>query len=198
MESTKTTRTRLKIIEVAKELFATHNFFKTTMDTIAKSAQMSRRTLYMHFQSKDDILHYVIEDEAKRIIESMERIQSSTMAPDRKLRLHILTRFNAIDNLIRRNRYIRYDFIYNQLQLEQRRKAIDTAEYQILLDIIKQGKETGVFYCSNSEDFARTILRMLKSLEQAFIIRNNRIRTYSMLQEYVDMLFNGILNKTKK
>ena len=198
MESTKTTRTRLKIIEVAKELFATHNFFKTTMDTIAKSAQMSRRTLYMHFQSKDDILHYVIEDEAKRIIESMERIQSSTMAPDRKLRLHILTRFNAIDNLIRRNRYIRYDFIYNQLQLEQRRKAIDTAEYQILLDIIKQGKETGVFYCSNSEDFARTILRMLKSLEQAFIIRNNRIRTYSMLQEYVDMLFNGILNKTNK
>ena len=197
MESTKTTRTRLKIIEVAKELFATHNFFKTTMDTIAQSAQMSRRTLYMHFQSKEDILHYVIQDEAARIIAGMEKIQTSTMAPDRKLRLHILTRFNSIDNLIRRNRYIRYDFIYNQLQLEQRRKAIDAAEYQILLDIIKQGKEEGVFYCSNNEDFARTILRMLKSLEQAFIIRNNRVRTYSMLQEYVDMLFNGILNKTK-
>lgn len=197
METAKTIRTRTKIIEVAKELFATSNFLKTTMNTIAQKAEMSRRTLYMHFQSKEDILHYVIEDEAQQIISRLEGIKDSTMSADRRLRLHILTRFNIIDNLVRRNRYIRYDFIYNQLQLEQRRKPIDIAEYHILHDIIKAGKEEGTFYCSNTDDFARTILRMLKSLEQPFIIRNNRVRTYNMLKEYVDMLFNGILNKTK-
>lgn len=197
METAKTIRTRTKIIEVAKELFATSNFLKTTMNTIAQKAEMSRRTLYMHFQSKEDILHYVIEDEAQQIISRLEGIKDSTMSADRRLRLHILTRFNIIDNLVRRNRYIRYDFIYNQLQLEQRRKLIDIAEYHILHDIIKAGKEEGTFYCSNTDDFARTILRMLKSLEQPFIIRNNRVRTYNMLKEYVDMLFNGILNKTK-
>lgn len=167
------------------------------MNTIAEKAEMSRRTLYMHFQSKEEILQYVVDDEAKRIISRLDEIKNSTMPADRRLRLHILTRFNIIDNLIRRNRYIRYEFIYNQLQLEQRRKPIDMAECQILLDIIVKGKEEGVFYCSNNEDFSRTILRMLKSLEQPFILRNNRVRTYSMLKEYIDMLFNGILNKTK-
>lgn len=167
------------------------------MNTIAEKAEMSRRTLYMHFQSKEEILQYVVEDEAKRIISRLDEIKNSTMPADRRLRLHILTRFNIIDNLIRRNRYIRYEFIYNQLQLEQRRKPIDIAETHILHDIIKKGKEEGIFYCSNTEDFSRTILRMLKSLEQPFILRNNRVRTYSMLKEYIDMLFNGILNKTK-
>ncbi len=197
METSKTIRTRNKIIEVAKELFATNNFLKTTMNTIAERAEMSRRTLYMHFQSKDEILQYVVEDEAKRIISRLDEIKFSTMPADRRLRLHILTRFNIIDTLIKRNRYIRYEFIYNQLQLEQRRKPIDIAETRILHDIIKKGKEDGIFYCSNTEDFSRTILRMLKSLEHPFILRNNRIRTYSMLKEYIDMLFNGILNKTK-
>ncbi|MBR2980861.1 MAG: TetR/AcrR family transcriptional regulator [Odoribacter sp.] len=197
METSKTVRTRNKIIEVARELFATNNFLKTTMNTIAEKAEMSRRTLYMHFQSKEEILQYVVEDEAKRIISRLDEIKNSTMPADRRLRLHILTRFNIIDNLIRRNRYIRYEFIYNQLQLEQRRKPIDIAETHILHDIIKKGKEEGIFYCSNTEDFSRTILRMLKSLEQPFILRNNRVRTYSMLKEYIDMLFNGILNKTK-
>lgn len=197
METSKTLRTRNKIIEVARELFATNNFLKTTMNTIAEKAEMSRRTLYMHFQSKEEILQYVVEDEAKRIISRLDEIKNSTMPADRRLRLHILTRFNIIDNLIRRNRYIRYEFIYNQLQLEQRRKPIDIAETHILHDIIKKGKEEGIFYCSNTEDFSRTILRMLKSLEQPFILRNNRVRTYSMLKEYIDMLFNGILNKTK-
>ncbi|MBE6333323.1 MAG: TetR/AcrR family transcriptional regulator [Bacteroidales bacterium] len=197
METSKTVRTRNKIIEVARELFATNNFLKTTMNTIAEKAEMSRRTLYMHFQSKEEILQYVVEDEAKRIISRLDEIKNSTMPADRRLRLHILTRFNIIDNLIRRNRYIRYEFIYNQLQLEQRRKPIDIAETHILHDIIKRGKEEGIFYCSNTEDFSRTILRMLKSLEQPFILRNNRVRTYSMLKEYIDMLFNGILNKTK-
>ena len=197
METTKTARTRLKIIEVAKELFATHNFLKTTMDTIAQKAQMSRRTIYMHFQSKEDILHYVIDDEAKRIIKNLEGIKTSNMSADRKLRLHILTRFNVIHNLVTRNRYIRYEFIFNQLQLEQRRKAVDVAEHNILCDIINQGKAEGVLHCTNTEDFARTIIRMLKSLEQPFIIRNNRARTYGMLKEYVDMLFYGILSKNR-
>ncbi|MBP3420117.1 MAG: TetR/AcrR family transcriptional regulator [Marinifilaceae bacterium] len=197
METNKTIRTRNKIIEVARELFATSNFYKTTMDAIAKSASMSRRTLYMHFKSKEDILMYVVEDEAQRIIKKLQSIGNSTMSPDRKLRLHILTRFNAIDSLIRRNRYVRYDFIFNQLKIEQRRKPIDIIEEQILHEIIKEGKEKGIFYCSSTEDFASTILRMLKSLEQPFVHRNNRVRTYNMLKEYVDMLFNGILNQTK-
>ncbi len=193
-ESNKTVRTRSKIIQVAKELFVENSFIKTTMENIAKRAELSRRTLYMHFKSKEEILHYVVDDEVNEIIARLERINRSTLPADRRLRLYILTRFNIIDELITKNRYIKYDFIYNQLSVEKNRKPIDKAELLLLTEIITMGKNTGVFACSDVMDFANTIQRMLKTLEQPFILRNNRSRTYKILCEYVDMLFNGILN----
>ena len=37
--------------------------YKATMSDIAKAANMSRRTLYMHFKSKDEIFQYVVENQ---------------------------------------------------------------------------------------------------------------------------------------
>lgn len=37
-------------------LFATHGFAETTMDEVAEAAGVSRRTIYRHFSSKDDLV----------------------------------------------------------------------------------------------------------------------------------------------
>ena len=54
---TKLSRTKNKIIHVAKSLFAEMSVYKATMNDIANAANMSRRTLYMHFKSKEEILY---------------------------------------------------------------------------------------------------------------------------------------------
>ena len=151
---TKLSKTKNKIIHVAKSLFSEMSVYKATMNDIAQAANMSRRTLYMHFKSKEEIYHYVVEDHVKDINEKLQKAADSALPPDRKLKLYILARFNVIDNLVRQNKYIRYDFI-----------------------------------------FAKTLLIMFKSLEQPFIIIGHRKRNYQSLREYVDLLFNGILNK---
>ena len=143
---TKLSKTKNKIIHVAKSLFSEMSVYKATMNDIAQAANMSRRTLYMHFKSKEEIYHYVVEDHVKDINEKLQKAADSALPPDRKLKLYILARFNVIDNLVRQNKYIRYDFIF-------------------------------------------------KSLEQPFIIIGHRKRNYQSLREYVDLLFNGILNK---
>ena len=158
--------------------------YKATMNDIAQAANMSRRTLYMHFKSKEEIYHYVVEDHVKDINEKLQKAADSALPPDRKLKLYILARFNVIDNLVRQNKYIRYDFIFNNLRVEQLRKGI-----------LQNGKEQGLFNINNPSSFAKTLLIMFKSLEQPFIIIGHRKRNYQSLREYVDLLFNGILNK---
>ena len=193
---TKLSRTKNKIISVAKSLFAEMSVYKATMNDIANAAKMSRRTLYMHFKSKEEIYQYVVEDHVNSINEKLQKAADSALPPDRKLKLYILARFNVIDNLVRQNKYIRYDFIFNSLRVEQLRKGIDIKERQLLEQIIRYGKNKGIFNINDPESFDQTLLIMFKSLEQPFIIIGHRKRNYQSLREYVDLLFNGILNKS--
>ncbi len=48
-------QTRALIVETAQEVFLTKGLFQTVMDDIAKAADITRRTLYRHFETKEDI-----------------------------------------------------------------------------------------------------------------------------------------------
>ena len=191
----KLSQTKSKIIQVAKSLFAETSVYKATMSDIAKAVHMSRRTLYMHFKSKEEIFDHVVEYQSNIINEKLQKVADSSLAPDRKLKLYILARFNAIDNLVRQDKYIRHDFIFNNLRVEQLRKRIDVKERQLLAQILRDGKHNGLFNIHEPESFSKTLLIMFKSLEQPFIMLNHRSRNYQSLREYVDLLFNGILKK---
>jgi len=49
-------QTRAAIADAAVALFAARGFAETTMDDVADSAGVSRRTAYRHFPSKDDLV----------------------------------------------------------------------------------------------------------------------------------------------
>ena len=191
----KLSQTKEKIIHVARQLFMEMSVYKATMSDIANAANMSRRTLYMHFKSKEEIYWCVVKEHAKDINEKLQNVVESALPPDRKLKLYILARFNVIDNLVQQNKYIRYDFIFNNLRVEQLRKEIDIKERQLLTQILQNGKDQGLFNINDPSSFAKTLLIMFKSLEQPFIIIGHRKRNYQSLREYVDLLFYGILNK---
>ena len=49
-----------------------YGFAKTSVGDIAGELGISKTTIYQHFASKDDILRYVVEDAAKREVDSVE------------------------------------------------------------------------------------------------------------------------------
>jgi AcrR family transcriptional regulator len=54
-------RTRRLILEAAYKLFYRHGFARVALDTIATQAKVTKRTLYYHFRSKDDLLAAALE-----------------------------------------------------------------------------------------------------------------------------------------
>jgi AcrR family transcriptional regulator len=53
--------TRKRIIESAYRLFRRQGYSRVSMDDIAAAARLTKRTLYHHFRSKDDLLARVLE-----------------------------------------------------------------------------------------------------------------------------------------
>lgn len=52
---------REQILIAAEKLFLEKGFDFTTIEDISKESKYSRRTIYAYYESKDDILHHVIE-----------------------------------------------------------------------------------------------------------------------------------------
>ncbi|MEK8127636.1 TetR/AcrR family transcriptional regulator [Paenibacillus filicis] len=56
--------TKRRIVEKAGQLFATKGYNAVTMNEVCESAAVSKGSLYHHFPSKDELLLYVIEEDA--------------------------------------------------------------------------------------------------------------------------------------
>lgn len=61
-------------MEAARTLFLTKGYVHTTMLDIAEAAELSRRTIYLYFTSKEEITFQVIYDAFTAILESLRTI----------------------------------------------------------------------------------------------------------------------------
>ncbi|SDG55060.1 DNA-binding transcriptional regulator, AcrR family [Sinosporangium album] len=67
-------RTRLALIDAGLELFLAQGYEATTIDQIAAAADVSPRTFFRYFATKEDLaLHYVFENEMRILAELATR-----------------------------------------------------------------------------------------------------------------------------
>ena len=69
----------------ATEEFLTRGFLGTSMDRIAESAKVSKRTVYDHFPSKDDLFQAIVDEILKRVEEMPVHEYSGEKALDEQL-----------------------------------------------------------------------------------------------------------------
>jgi len=67
-------QTREGIIDAAYGLFWRQGFVRTSIDDIAARAKITKRTLYQHFRSKDDLVETVLSRSSELAIERLRRI----------------------------------------------------------------------------------------------------------------------------
>ena len=84
-------KTREKLIEVARQLFAHKGVENTTMNDIAAASDKGRRTIYTYFKNKREIYNAVIERESDNIVEKLREVQVSNLPPEEKLKIGLKT-----------------------------------------------------------------------------------------------------------
>src|SRR4051812_36230727 len=67
------TDTRERILQAAYELFYAKGFSRVGVDAVAEKAGLTKRTLYYHFKSKDDLLAAVLEHRGELALERIRR-----------------------------------------------------------------------------------------------------------------------------
>ena len=163
------TKTRQKLLEVARELFAHKGLEATTMNDIAAASGRGRRTLYTYFRNKEEIYYAVIEEELERLSEKMDAVASMDVEPEEKIFTLIYTHLSIIRDTVARNGTLRAEFFRNIWMVEKVRKAFDVEEHRILQKVLQEGVDKGRFRIENVGLMADIVYYSVKGLEVPYI-----------------------------
>lgn len=162
-------KTRQKLVEVARELFARKGLEATTMNDIAVNSGKGRRTLYTYFRNKEEIYAAVIEGELERLSDKLDEVASIDSEPEQKVLTLIYTHLNMIRETVSRNGSLRAEFFRNIWLVEKVRKKFDEDERSILCRILEEGVSRAKFRIDNVNLMADIIHYSLRGLEVPYI-----------------------------
>ncbi|MGC3977066.1 MAG: TetR/AcrR family transcriptional regulator [Paludibacteraceae bacterium] len=185
-------KTKKKLIDVARELFAVKGKREVTMNDIAESSNKGRRTLYTYFKNKEEVYEAVIENELYNIIESLRQVSQKDIDPYDKLKEHIIVHLDTMKKAVTRNGTLRADFFRDISEVERTRKKIDKAELELIKGILREGVKTEEFRNMNVEIISIIILYALKGLEIPYIKQNISEEFRNNADDILEFVFKGI------
>ncbi len=162
-------KTRQRIVEVARELFAREGLEATTMNDIATQSGKGRRTLYTYFRNKEEVYGAVIEGELERLTERLDEVARLDADPEQKVITLIYTHLNMIKETVGRNGSLRAEFFRNIWLVEKVRRRFDKEERTILCRVLEEGIARARFRIENVNLMADIIHYSLKGLEVPYI-----------------------------
>lgn len=188
-------KTRDKLIEVARQLFAQKGEENTTMNDIALASEKGRRTIYTYFKNKREILNAVVKAESDKIVEKLIDIPRQPIPPEQKLMNFIFIRFEIIKELVSRNGSLRAGFFRDIRKVDRARRATISKEANILKQILSEGVEKGVFRVRHIDETASVMILALQGMDVAYV-RNSFAELgieKLKLREYIkDFILHGI------
>lgn len=162
-------KTRAKLVDVARQLFAKKGVDDTTMNDIAVASKKGRRTLYTYFKSKEDIYMAVVESELEMLLDAMEQVAKKDITPDEKILKLIETHLDSIKMVVYRNGTLRAGFFRNIWRVEAVRKNFDAKEIKLFKQVLAEGKDKGIFDIDNVDIIADIVHYCIKGIEVPYI-----------------------------
>ena len=150
---------REAILDAAIRLVEHYGYRKTTMDDLAREANVGKGTLYLYFRSKEDVVLSVGDRINERLRAQLEAIADSAAPAVERIRQILRTRI-----LYRLDRVVELhqgpSVLYHDLwpALASRRDQYDEAEAAVLERVIRDGIARGELTCPDPPLWARALI----------------------------------------
>jgi AcrR family transcriptional regulator len=163
-----TADTKGLILEVAKARFARFGYKKTSMDEICKDAQISKKTLYEVFKTKEDLFVTLFIQEAltarKYVIDRLKKIDD----PLEKIRRFMEVSKKYFEKQPFMVEVLRdQDGLYAPYLKDKYKVFVEEGILQIFSDIIKAGIEKGEFKEVDTDIAAYIIFKLFQAFTYA-------------------------------
>lgn len=139
-------KTREKLIEVARQLFVHKGIENTTMNDIATASDKGRRTIYTYFKNKREIYDAVIERESDQLIQRLRHIkEQADLDTTSKLERYLRVRFDFLTETKPRHEVLLQWIGRDVRRIDRIRRLALDKELDMFKALLAQGVDEGVF-----------------------------------------------------
>ena len=184
-----------RILDFAKDKFLREGFYKISMDSIAEELQISKKTIYKYFTSKDalvkEVVDYLMQDSSHKIF---AKVNTSDDAFTK-----IVSMFEVASQL-----FITFsDKWMNDLKFHsdhwERIDEFRTKKmYSTLTQIINQGKEEEIFIDFPTEIIITMLISSIRAIVNPDFIFHNKFSFNQALSIVFQIVFEGISTEKGK
>lgn len=190
-------KTREKLIEAARQLFAHKGIENTTMNDIATASEKGRRTIYTYFKDKREIYNAVIEQESERVVSRLKEVLTMDLPPLGKLEKFLVLRFSMIDDTLVRQDSFRSFFSRDMKRVDRIRKLATSKEIELLRKIVDEGVAAGEFIAEQASRIVAVVQMILQGIDLSYL-RDNATESITNDQESQQRVIRFIIDGIKQ
>lgn len=195
-------KTRERLIEVAKQLFAYKGVENTTMNDIAAASEKGRRTIYTYFKNKREIYNAVVQQQGDQMVSRLKTIVESTDCSEtEKLRMYIAALFEIMNQSTPKPEGYKRLLLRDHKRMSKIYKAALERENALIIELLNRGIEAGEFDPLQASRLPSIISFALNSyhLEDSEIGSEIRKRQIADITEFIvnGVTFNNSNNITE-
>ncbi len=139
-------KTRERLIDVARQLFSRNGIENTTMSDIATASDKGRRTIYTYFRTKHEIYEAVIQSESQKVCGELQHVVDNAPTPGQKLRRLMEFRINlACRTANRPEVWLRSLFSSDSKRDNRIRAYVKDYVLETMDRILREGVDSGIF-----------------------------------------------------
>ena len=183
--------TRQKIISVAMKLFKKNGFNATSMELIAKEADIAKGTLYNYFPVKEAILDVYVKLTVRE--KNPDRLQRLQKLPDTRSRL-ISILIELVDGIQAQKEIFEKFFVYRVQSVLTLRKAEDEKSgiERLASEIITLGLKNGELRSDLPfETFLDLFDFIFVEVAKQLYLDPEKFKARKIIEQYVDLFMNG-------
>jgi len=156
---------REAILDAASALFGEVGYHRMTIDEVAKRANLGKGTIYLYFDSKQELAISILSRMNGRVREQHRATLRSHGTPEERLRTMLIERVMMRFDLVRDYRE-GLDQMYACMRplLLEKRRTCSEEEALDFMEILVEGRTVGAFECDDPAGTARALLAATASL----------------------------------
>ena len=186
---------REKIISKSEELFLSLGFKSVTMDDIANTIGISKKTIYAHFSNKTELVEVVTFSVLDHITEGIDKINAASVNPIEELYEIKMFVMNYLKNeRVSPQHQLKkyYPEIFERLKIKQFEKMHSSVE-----NSLKMGMNTGLFRADIDIDFiSRMYFNGMTGIRDISIFPEDRFDRNYLFESYLEYHLRAIVTKT--
>ena len=187
------TLSRTRILEVARTLLLAYGFNALTMDDLARELGMSKKTLYVHFPSKNALAEAILDGIGKSIRTRLEAVLSH---PEFTFAQKLCGVIDVVGSVLGKVSPATFrDLQRNAPHLYQKIEAIRQKNIPFVIgSLIRTGIAEGMVRPEIDPAFAAEFwLQAIRGLIQPDILDRTQLTPKQTLGKSIHLIFNGLL-----